>query len=134
MEACGQGKRVRFFRVTELVTQLLEAGEERQLVRLRSAAGEAGPAGPGRAGVRAGEQGRGGAAVRRDQHGVRADERDRDDEPAVRAVDGGAGQRAADRGGAGPADPPVHILETTGESYRLQDAKRRRRTGPNPGT
>jgi DNA replication protein DnaC len=33
--ACGQGKRVRFFRVTELVTTLLEAREERQLLRLR---------------------------------------------------------------------------------------------------
>ena len=35
-EACGRGKRVRFFRVTELATQLLEAREERQLSRLRS--------------------------------------------------------------------------------------------------
>ena len=35
-EACGRGKRVRFFRVTELATQLLEAREERQLARLRS--------------------------------------------------------------------------------------------------
>ena len=36
MEACGRGKRVRFYRVTELVTQLLEAREERQLGRLQS--------------------------------------------------------------------------------------------------
>jgi DNA replication protein DnaC len=35
-EACGRGKRVRFFRVTELATQLLEAREERQLSRLKS--------------------------------------------------------------------------------------------------
>jgi DNA replication protein DnaC len=35
MEACGRGKRVRFFRVTELATQLLEAREERQLTRLK---------------------------------------------------------------------------------------------------
>ena len=35
-EACGRGKRVRFFRVTELTTLLLEAREERQLARLRS--------------------------------------------------------------------------------------------------
>jgi DNA replication protein DnaC len=34
-EACSQGKRVRFDRVTELVTQLLEAREERQLSRIR---------------------------------------------------------------------------------------------------
>ena len=33
--ACGQGKRVRFFRVTELITLLLEAKEERQLLRIR---------------------------------------------------------------------------------------------------
>jgi DNA replication protein DnaC len=36
VEACGRGKRVRFYRVTELVTQLLEAREERQLGRLKS--------------------------------------------------------------------------------------------------
>ena len=36
MEACGRGKRVRFFRVTELITQLIEAREERQLARLRT--------------------------------------------------------------------------------------------------
>jgi hypothetical protein len=33
--ACSQGRRVRFFRVTELVTLLLEAKEERHLLRLR---------------------------------------------------------------------------------------------------
>ena len=36
LAACRQGKRVRFFRVTELATLLLEAREERQLTRLRS--------------------------------------------------------------------------------------------------
>ena len=36
MEACGRGKRVRFYRVTELATLLLEAREERQLARMRS--------------------------------------------------------------------------------------------------
>ena len=36
VEACGRGKRVRFCRVTELVTQLMEAREERQLGQLRS--------------------------------------------------------------------------------------------------
>lgn len=35
-EACRRGKKVRFWRVTELVTQLLEAREERLLLRLRS--------------------------------------------------------------------------------------------------
>ena len=35
-EVCGRGKRVRFHRVTELVTQLMEAREERQLGQLRA--------------------------------------------------------------------------------------------------
>jgi len=35
VEACGRGKRVRFFRVTELITQLMEAREERELARLK---------------------------------------------------------------------------------------------------
>jgi DNA replication protein DnaC len=35
MVACAQGRKVRFFRVTELITLLLEAKEERQLLRLR---------------------------------------------------------------------------------------------------
>ena len=38
--ACNQGKRVRFFRVTELITTLLEAREERQLLRLRKHLGK----------------------------------------------------------------------------------------------
>ena len=33
--ACGQGKRVRFYRVTELITELMEAREERTLLRLK---------------------------------------------------------------------------------------------------
>jgi DNA replication protein DnaC len=36
MAACAQGKRVRFWRVTELMTMLREAEQERQLLRLRS--------------------------------------------------------------------------------------------------
>ena len=34
--ACNQGKRVRFSRVTELITALMEAREERQLLRMRT--------------------------------------------------------------------------------------------------
>jgi len=36
MQACAQGKKVRFFRVTELLTLLLEARDERNLLRFRS--------------------------------------------------------------------------------------------------
>jgi DNA replication protein DnaC len=39
MEACARGKRVRFWRVTELVTTLMEAREERKLIRLRDQLG-----------------------------------------------------------------------------------------------
>jgi DNA replication protein DnaC len=35
VEACGRGKRVRFCRVTELITQLMEAREERELGRFK---------------------------------------------------------------------------------------------------
>ena len=34
--ACGRGRRVRFYRVTELITQLMEAREERVLLRLKA--------------------------------------------------------------------------------------------------
>jgi len=35
LAACGQGRKVRFFRVTELITLLMEAKEEKQLLRFR---------------------------------------------------------------------------------------------------
>jgi DNA replication protein DnaC len=35
IEACGRSKRVRFWRVTELITQLIEAREERVLTRMK---------------------------------------------------------------------------------------------------
>ena len=39
IEACGGGKRVRFYRVTELITHLMEAREERELSRLKKQLG-----------------------------------------------------------------------------------------------
>lgn len=36
VEACGRGQQVRFWRVTELITQMIEAREERQLMRMKS--------------------------------------------------------------------------------------------------
>ncbi|MDP7303184.1 MAG: ATP-binding protein, partial [Pirellulaceae bacterium] len=35
IEACERGKKVRFWRVTELLTSLMEAREERQLMRMK---------------------------------------------------------------------------------------------------
>lgn len=40
MAACAQGRKVRFFRITELITLLLEAKEERQLLRMRQQLGK----------------------------------------------------------------------------------------------
>ena len=40
MAACAQGRKVRFFRVTELITLLLEVKEERQLLRMRQQLGK----------------------------------------------------------------------------------------------
>lgn len=36
MAACHQGKRVRFWRVTELITQLMEVREEHQLTQMKN--------------------------------------------------------------------------------------------------
>jgi DNA replication protein DnaC len=36
IEACGRGRRVRFWRITELITLLMEAREERQLARMKA--------------------------------------------------------------------------------------------------
>ena len=36
VEACGRGKKVRFYRVTELITQMMEAREERAMARLKT--------------------------------------------------------------------------------------------------
>ena len=36
MAACQQGKQVRFWRITELITQLMEAREERLLTRMKT--------------------------------------------------------------------------------------------------
>ena len=72
--ACGQGKRVRFYQVTELITQLMEAREQRELTRLKKQIAK------------------------------------------LDLLTGATLDRLTHR---------CHILETTGESYRLQDAKRR---------
>ncbi len=129
MAACAQGKRVRFFRVTELITQLLEAKDERQLLRYRQALSkldllildELGYVPASKAG----------AELRFD---VIATAYERNS-PVVTTnlpfenwtevlgserLTGSALDRLTHR---------CHILETKGESYRLQDAKHRRKPG-----
>ena len=129
MAACAQGKRVRFFRVTELITQLLEAKEERQLLRYRQALNkldllvldELGYVPASKAGaellfdVIATAYERNSLIVTtnlpfQNWTEVLGSER----------LTGAALDRLTHR---------CHILETRGESYRLQDAKRRRKHG-----
>jgi DNA replication protein DnaC len=125
--ACGQGKKVRFFRVTELITLLLEAKEERQLLRIRGQLAkldllvldELGYVPASKAGaellfdVIATAYERNSMLVTtnlpfENWAEVLGSER----------LTGAALDRLTHR---------CHIVETKGESYRLQDAKRRRR-------
>ena len=125
--ACGQGKRVRFWRVTELLTALREADEERSLRRLRSHLAkidllildEFGYVPASKAGaellfdVIASAYERSSVLLTtnlpfENWTEVLGNER----------LTGAALDRLTHR---------CHIVETTGESYRLQDAKRRRK-------
>jgi DNA replication protein DnaC len=127
MAACAQGRKVRFFRVTELITLLLEAKEERQLLRLRQQLGkldllildELGYVPASKAGaellfdVIASAYERNSLIVTtnlpfENWTEILGSER----------LTGAALDRLTHR---------CHILETKGESFRLQDAKRRRR-------
>jgi DNA replication protein DnaC len=127
MAACATGRKVRFFRVTELVTLLLEAKEERQLLRIRGQLAkldllildELGYVPASKAGaellfdVIATAYERYSLVVTtnlpfENWTEVLGSER----------LTGAALDRLTHR---------CHILETKGESYRLQDAKRRRR-------
>lgn len=127
MAACAQGKRVRFWRVTELITTLREADQERQLLRLRSQLtkldllilDEFGYVPTSKAGaellfdVIATAYERSSVILTtnlpfENWTEILGNER----------LTGAALDRLTHR---------CHILETSGESYRLQDAKRRRK-------
>ena len=132
MAACAQGKRVRFWRVTELITTLREADQERQLLRLRShltkldllILDEFGYVPTSKAGaellfdVIATAYERSSVILTtnlpfENWTEILGNER----------LTGAALDRLTHR---------CHILETSGESYRLQDAKRRRRQETQP--
>ena len=127
MAACAQGQRVRFRRVTELITTLREADQDRQLLRLRSHLAkldllildEFGYVPASKAGaellfdVIATAYERSSVILTtnlpfENWTEILGNER----------LTGAALDRLTHR---------CHILETSGESYRLQDAKRRRR-------
>jgi DNA replication protein DnaC len=128
--ACGQGKRVRFWRVTELITALREAADDRHLLRLRShltkldllILDELGYVPASKAGaellfdVISTAYERSSVVLTtnlpfENWTEVLGNER----------LTGAALDRLTHR---------CHIMELTGESYRLQDAKRRRRPEP----
>ncbi len=128
MAACAQGRKVRFYRVTELITLLMEAKDERNLLRLRQQLAKLGllildelgyvPASKAGAellfDVIATAYERSSLVVTtnlpfENWTEVLGSER----------LTGTALDRLTHR---------CHILETNGESYRLQDAKRRRRS------
>ncbi len=127
MAACAQGQRVRFWRVTELITALREADEERHLHRLRGQLtkldllilDEFGYVPASKAGaellfdVIATAYERSSVVLTTNlpfEHWTEVLGNER--------LTGAALDRLTHR---------CTIVETTGESYRLQDAKRRRR-------
>jgi DNA replication protein DnaC len=133
MAACAQGRRVRFWRVTELITTLREADQDRHLLRLRQQLAkldllvldEFGYVPASKAGAELLFDVIGTAYERtsvvlttnlpfENWTEVLGNER----------LTGAALDRITHR---------CHIVETTGESYRLQDAKRRRRSAPSVG-
>jgi DNA replication protein DnaC len=130
MAACAQGQRVRFWRVTELMTALREADEDRQLARLRGHLAkldllildEFGYVPASKAGaellfdVIATAYERSSVILTTNlpfEHWTEVLGNER--------LTGAALDRLTHR---------CTILETAGESYRLQDAKRRRRSEP----
>jgi DNA replication protein DnaC len=127
MAACAQGRKVRFFRVTELITLLLEAKEERQLLRMRQQLGkldllildELGYVPASKAG----------AELLFDIIAT-AYERNSLIVTTNLPFENWTEVLGSERLTGAALDRLTHrcqILETKGESYRLQDAKRRRR-------
>jgi len=134
VEACGRGKKVRFWRVTDLITTLMEAREERTLARLKSQLGKLDLLILDELGyVPASKLG---AELLFDVIST-AYERTSvivtTNLPFERWVEVLGSERltgaALDR-----LTHRCHILECNGESYRLKDAQRRRRASSNDTT
>jgi DNA replication protein DnaC len=128
--ACGQGRRVRFWRVTELITTLREAEEDRQLARLRGQLAkldllvldEFGYVPASKAG----------AELLFDVIAI-AYERTSVILTTNLPFENWTEVLGNERLTGAALDRLTHrsqVLETSGESYRLQDAKRRRRAQP----
>ncbi len=127
--ACGQGRKVRFFRVTELITLLQEAKEERQLLRLRQQLAKLDLLIPDELGYVPASKA--GAELLFDVIAT-AYERYSLIVTTNLPFENWTEVLGSERLTGAALDRLTHrcqILETTGESYRLQDAKRRRKTG-----
>ena len=133
INACSQGKRVRFWRVTELITSLLEAKEERQLLRIRNQLAkldllvldELGYVPASKAGAELLFDVIATAYERNSM--IVTTNLPFENWPEVlgnQRLTGAALDRLTHR---------CHIIETNGESYRLKDAKRRA-SSKNPNT
>jgi DNA replication protein DnaC len=121
MEACRRGKRVRFWRVIELVTHLMEAREERNLLRLKSQLDELGYVPTSKVG----------AELLFDVIST-AYERTSIIVTTNLPFEQWTEVLGSERLVGATLDRLTHrchILEATGESYRLKDAKRRQRRG-----
>ena len=133
IEACGRGKRVRFWRMTELITQLMEAREERVLGRMKKQLAkldllvldELGYVPASKLGaellfdVISTAYERTSLIVTTNLPFERWTE-----VLGCERLTGAALDRLTHR---------CHIVECNGDSYRLKDAKRRRRSGGPPG-
>ncbi|MCA9239608.1 MAG: IS21-like element helper ATPase IstB [Planctomycetales bacterium] len=128
MAACLAGRRVRFFRVTELVTTLLEARDEKSLLRLRSQLAKQDVVVLDELGYVPASKA--GAELLFDLIG-QAYERQSLLVTTNLAFEHWTEVLGSERLTGAALDRLTHrcsILEFTGESYRLQDARRRRRT------
>jgi DNA replication protein DnaC len=134
MAACAQGRRVRFWRVTELITTLREADDGRHLLRLRQQLAKLDLLVLDEFGyVPASKVG---AELLFDVIGT-AYERTSVILTTNLPFENWTEVLGSERLTGAALDRITHrcqIIETTGESYRLQDAKRRRRSATNPGT
>ena len=128
MAACLAGRRVRFFRVTELITTLLEARDEKSLLRLRSQLAKQDVVVLDELGYVPASKA--GAELLFDLIG-QAYERQSLLVTTNLAFENWTEVLGSERLTGAALDRLTHrcgILEFTGESYRLQDARRRRRT------
>lgn len=128
MAACLAGRKVRFFRVTELITTLLEARDEKSLLRLRSQLAKQDVVVLDELGYVPASKA--GAELLFDLIG-QAYERQSLLVTTNLAFEHWTEVLGSERLTGAALDRLTHrcsILEFTGESYRLQDARRRRRT------